>query len=207
MLEPRMRLSHSLQICAACVISVLAASGVLFAVQAQSPPTKPGASVEPKAPAAPQQVVLPDNAKTLLLIRITLLTLNDALYTGNYTVLRDRGSPAFQAANTSAKLSQIFANLASQQVDLSPVAVLTPQLTQPPSFGEQNRLYLKGFFQDQPMQINFEMLFEPVGGQWRLFGLSVQPVAAPKSPGPTPPATAKKPETTVPKKPPDAPKN
>jgi hypothetical protein len=120
---------------------------------------------------------LPDDAKALLLIRTTLLTLNDALYTGNYTVLRDRGSPAFQAANTSAKLSQIFANLASQQVDLGPVAVVAPQLSQPPAF-EQNRLHLKGFFPGQPTQINFEILFEPVGGQWRLFGHSVQPAAS-----------------------------
>ena len=121
---------------------------------------------------------MPNADKVVLLIRITLLTLNDALHTGNFTVLRDRASPSFQAANTAAKLSQIFASLTSQGIDLGPVAVLAPQLTEAPAIGEQNRLHLKGYFPGQPVQINFELLFEPVGDQWRLFGLSVQPTAS-----------------------------
>jgi hypothetical protein len=45
-----------------------------------------------------------------------------------------------------------------------------------------------------PQQVNFEMLFAPIGGQWRLFGLSVNigqsgPVA-PQPPSGAPPAAA-----------------
>jgi hypothetical protein len=32
---------------------------------------------------------------------------------------------------------------------------------------------MAGFFPSVPQQVNFEMLFAPVSGQWRLFGLSV----------------------------------
>jgi hypothetical protein len=46
-------------------------------------------------------------------------------------------------------------------------------------------LRLKGYFPGQPVQINFEMLYQAVDGRWRLFGLSVQP-GAPT----TPPAAA-----------------
>ena len=48
-----------------------------------------------QAPAPPQsQVMMPDAEKIVLLLRTSILTLNDALQTGNFTVLRDMGAPA-----------------------------------------------------------------------------------------------------------------
>jgi hypothetical protein len=65
---------------------------------------------------------------------------------------------------------------------------------------------MAGFFPSVPQQVNFEMLFAPVSGQWRLFGLSVNigqsgpvapqpPSAAAPAPAPHPakPAAAAKP--------------
>jgi hypothetical protein len=112
----------------------------------------------------------------VLLLRSTLLTLNDAIQTGNFTVLRDVGAPGFRDANSPARLSQAFSNLASQGVDLSAVTVIAPQLTEAPALDQQKgMLHLKGYFPGQPVQINFEVLYQSVGGRWRLFGLSVQP--------------------------------
>jgi hypothetical protein len=138
-----------------------------------------GAGVAP----APQQVVIPDAQKIVLLLRSTLLTLNDAIQTGNFTVLRDVGAPGFRDANSPARLSQAFSNLASQGMDLSAVTVIAPQLTEPPALDQQKgMLHLKGYFPGQPVQINFEILYQSVGGRWRLFGLSVQPSAATPQP-------------------------
>lgn len=132
---------------------------------------------------AAQTVVMPDAEKIVLLLRSTLITLNDALQTGNYTVLRDRGAPGFRAANSAARLSQIFADLASQRIDLSPITLIAPQLSEPPGLDQQNgMLRLKGYFPSQPVQINFEVLYQAVDGQWQLFGISVQPAAAHASP-------------------------
>lgn len=39
-------------------------------------------------------------------------------------------------------------------------------------------LDLKGNFPGQPVQINFELLYQAVNGQWRLFGISVRPGAS-----------------------------
>jgi len=137
-----------------------------------------------QTPAQPQ-AVMPDAEKIVLLLRTTLLTLNDAIDTGNFTVLRDRGAPGFREADSAARLSQSFSDLASKGIDLSVVSILAPQLTEPPALNQQNgMLRLKGYFPSQPMQINFEMLYQAVNGRWRLFGLSVQPGA------PTPPAAA-----------------
>ncbi|HXF54872.1 MAG TPA: hypothetical protein VNK52_12180 [Hyphomicrobiaceae bacterium] len=145
----------------------------------QAPPAQP---VE-RAPApAHPQVVMPDQNKILLLVRTTLLTLNDALHTGNYTVLRDVAAPAFREANSAARLAQIFGPLAQRGVDLTPVAVLTPQLANAPTLDPKTgMLHIKGSFPGQPVQLNFEVLYQPVGGRWRLFGLAVNPATA----GPT----------------------
>jgi hypothetical protein len=122
---------------------------------------------------------MPDAEKIVLLLRSTLVTLNDAIQTGNFTVLRDVGAPGFREANSAARLSQAFSNLASQGVDLSAVTTIAPQLTEAPTLDQQKgMLHLKGYFPGQPVQINFEMLYQAVGGRWRLFGLSVQPASS-----------------------------
>jgi hypothetical protein len=36
-------------------------------------------------------------------------------------------------------------------------------------------LHLTRYFPGQPVQINFEMLYQVVEGRWRLFGISVNP--------------------------------
>ena len=121
---------------------------------------------------------MPSAEKIVLLVRNSLITLNDALKTGNYTVLRDMGAPGFREANSAARLSQIFADLVAKKVDLSAVAVIAPQLSQKPGLDqEKGLLHLKGYFPDKTVPINFELLYQAVDGQWRLFGISVNPGA------------------------------
>ena len=86
------------------------------------------------------------------------------------------GAPGFRENNSPARLSQDFADLASRGVDLSAVAVIAPQITEAPTLDQQKgMLHVKGYFPGQPVQIDFEVIYQAVGGQWRLFGLSVQP--------------------------------
>lgn len=148
---------------------------------------KPKAPAQAQAPAgAPTprpHVVMPDAEKIVLLVRTTLLTLNDALRTGNYTVLRDKGAPSFRDANSAARLGQIFSNLAASGLDLSVASVMTPQLSEAPILDQaRGTLNIKGYFPIRPTQIDFEVLFQSVDGHWRVFGLSVQPVKAPEAP-------------------------
>jgi hypothetical protein len=100
--------------------------------------------------------------------------LNDAIQTGNFTVLRDKAAPGFREVNSAARLGQIFADLAARKMDLSVTSVLSPQLTEAPVLDQaKGMLNIKGYFPTTPVQINFEMLFQSVAGRWRLFGISV----------------------------------
>jgi hypothetical protein len=146
-----------------------------------SPAAKPGQATSQTSPSPPLQpaVVMPDGDKIVLMIRTTLLTLNDAVQTGNFTVLRDVAAPGFREANSAARLAQIFASLAQNRIDLAPVALITPQLAAAPTIDPKTgMLHIKGHFPGQPVQINFELLYQPIAGRWRLFGLSVAPVNA-----------------------------
>jgi len=147
--------------------------------------------------ARPAQI---DRNGVLILIRSTLLALDQANKTGNYTVLRDLGAPAFQT-NNAARLAEIFATQRRDKLDLSGVAALDPQLSLLPEIEPNGLLHMAGFFPSVPTQVNFELAFEPVEGQWRLFGVSVglgssSPTApapapikpVPAKPGPKPPA-------------------
>jgi hypothetical protein len=121
-----------------------------------------------------QQPAMPvSTEQALYLVRSTLLTLNDANQSGNYTVLRDLAAPDFQARNTAADLSQIFSDLRRSNVDLYGAALLAPQLTAVPALDQRDFLHLAGYFPTQPQQINFELLFQAVAKQWRLYGISI----------------------------------
>jgi hypothetical protein len=148
------------------------------AAKEEATPTTP-----PAPPSPPQQVVMPDAEKIVLLVRTTLLTLDDAIQTGNFTVMRDKSAPGFRENNSASQLGQIFSGLAKSGVDISVVSVMTPQLSETPVLDqEKGMLNIKGFFPSRPTRIDFELLFQSVGGRWKLFGLSVQPVQPPAAP-------------------------
>jgi len=141
------------------------------------------------APAKPANI---DRNGVLILVRSTLLALDQANKTGNYTVLRDLGAPGFQAGNTAARLSEIFAEQRNNKLDLSGVAAIDPQLTLLPQIESNGMMHMTGFFPSVPSQVNFDLLFAPVDGQWRLFGIGVNVgQAAPVAPAPSPSPSAK----------------
>jgi hypothetical protein len=157
--------------------------------QAQRPKAAPA-----ETPAAPKPAQIDRNG-VLILVRSALLALDQANKTGNYTVLRDLGAPGFQV-NTAARLAEIFAKQRNDNIDLSGVAVIEPQLNLLPQIEANGLMRMAGFFPSAPSQVNFELAFAPANGQWRLFGISVSIGQT----APTPPESPLAPhsETTVP---------
>lgn len=159
----------------------LAAALLLLALQASEAFGQAPSS--PPQPQASARLPVPPAENLVLLIRLSLLTLNDAMQTGNYTVLRDRAGPSFQHSNTAASLARTFAKLEAQGIDLGAVAIMTPQLSAAEVVGTEQRLHVGGHFGADGARMNFDLTFEPADGHWRLFGVSVGPApAAPPQP-------------------------
>ncbi len=161
-------------------LAALVAANCFSAARAQT-------GLKQAAQSQPAQI---DRNGVLILVRSTLIALDQANKTGNYTVLRDLGAPGFAAANNPVRLGEIFANLRRDRVDLSGVTALDPQLNAVPDINAQGMMHIAGFFPSAPTQINFEMLFAPVEGQWKLFGLAVNLVSSTPAPPPPTPALA-----------------
>ncbi len=163
-----------------CVACGSAVPGPAAGASPSDTSTSPGrpapAASKDAAPAAP---AVPDQYKLNMLIRTTIIAVNQANRTGNYSVLRDLGSPNFQSANSVAKLTEIFSGQRNANLDLSPVLFFTPKLIRAPAIDANGMLRLTGFFETRPQQVNFDLAFEFVQGEWRHFAVAVATRPAP----------------------------
>ncbi len=132
---------------------------------------------KPAAEATQQkQQVQVDPVALALLIKSTIMALQHANQTGNYSVLRDLGTPVFRERFDQARLTAIFSNLRSRGVNLTPIMVMTPNLTKPLELTPGNELHIVGNFPTQPLQVQYELLMLQVDGVWRIEGISVDAV-------------------------------
>jgi hypothetical protein len=134
----------------------------------------------PQSAPAPAQIQMPPPEAMIIMIRSSLVALSQANTTNNYAVLNALGSDSFRQANPPARLAQIFAPFRTNNIDLAPVVFVTPQLSQQPKI-ENGRLHLVGYFPTQPMQVLYDVQYEPSNGIWKLYGLSVNLNAAPQA--------------------------
>ncbi|MDB5692728.1 MAG: hypothetical protein JWO81_1791, partial [Alphaproteobacteria bacterium] len=89
----------------------------------------------------------------------------------------DLGSPSFQTNNSAATLGGIFQALRAQRIDLGNTLVVVPAYQE--GIVQNNLLRIRGSFPLRPAQIGFDLLFQNINGQWRLFGIAVAPLASP----------------------------
>ncbi|MGB2931811.1 MAG: hypothetical protein WBB88_05585, partial [Methyloceanibacter sp.] len=123
----------------------------------------------------------------MMMILSSVVALNQANATGNYTVLRAMAAPAFQQANSAARLAELFANLRGRNLDLTPILLFQPKLYRKPEMNAKGMLRITGFFPTAPERVNFDLIFQPVRGHWQLNGIAVdtsRPQSAPSQPAP-----------------------
>jgi hypothetical protein len=171
---------------------------IAIAGSASAEQVKPPAA---NAPAKPDPMQISVVAVTLM-IKGAVLALHQANVTGNYSVLRDMGTPVFREKFDQAALTAAFSNLRARKVDLSPALLLSPNLTKNPEMNQNGELVLVGDFPTQPLQIHFELAFLQLDGSWRLAGIGVDAVQAPTSQASAAAATIN-PTSAWPTQPPD----
>lgn len=149
----------------------------------------------PRQQAAPAALQIPEPIALIVLIRNTLVALNQANQTGNYSVLRDISAPAFQASNTQAQLAVAFTSLRDQRLDISSIVAVTPELTEPPGLDNNGIMRLVGHFPTEPQQVNFQLAFQAVNGAWRPIGMAIG--TSPKNAAPAQPVANAQPKRPV----------
>jgi len=143
---------------------------------ARSTATQPAPAVKVARPAPPSPqpaAQAPSREQAIFLVRSTLMALGDANRTGNYSVLRDLASPAFQARTTTADLAIAFADLRRAGPDIALAALIVPDLSAAPAIDGSGRLAVAGTLALKPRRLEFDLAFEPVAGHWRLSGIAI----------------------------------
>jgi hypothetical protein len=169
---------HAAQLaCGLLIAAGLAQPALGQAGRPVAPAQRPPAAPLQRPPAAAAKVPVPDQLTSLKMVWSVMAAVDHANRTGNYSVLRDLGTPAFQANNNPANLAGIFARLREQRVDLSDTLVVTPIWEIAPQMASPTVLRMRGMFPLRPQPIAFDLLFSWDRG-WRLEGIAVQAIAA-----------------------------
>lgn len=123
------------------------------------------------AGAAAQKV--PNPMLQEILIKVSLLTFNDANVTGNYTVLHAKLSKPFRDQYPPEKLKEVYKVFAQQHIDFDLIAARPPVPVEEAKVDDRGVLQLKGYFDTTPSRVNYDLGFIMSDGEWKLIRLNV----------------------------------
>ncbi|WP_374405933.1 hypothetical protein [Pelagerythrobacter sp.] len=155
------------------------APAFLFAVMAFSPVSSAMAQAQvPAGQVQPPPSIRPTPSQLELskMIWSTMAAVDHANRSGNYSVLRDISAQGFQINNDAARLAEVFAGIRRSRIDLSNALLIPPTYTQAPQLVREDVFRVQGMFQMRPISLSFDMYFQWEQGEWKLFGIDIQPL-------------------------------
>ncbi len=154
---------------------VAAAIGAAFAI---SPLPAAAQLAVPMPTAQPPQsaVPVPGQLELSQMLWSSILAVDHANQSGNYSVLRDMSSQGFQISNNAANLAQAFSGLRNQRVNLTDALLVPPTYIDAPRIVQDNVLRLRGVFQIRPNSIYFDVHYIWEQGRWKIYGIELQAV-------------------------------
>jgi hypothetical protein len=141
------------------------------------------AKIESSAAAVRGSHPVIDAAGAAALMKSTIIAIQQANQTGNYSVLRDLGTPVFRESFDQARLTVIFARLRALRADLSSLVLSMPSSAGGDPEFDANKLRLSGQFLAQSLHIRYDLAFIWIGDQWRIERLGIDAIAATEIPG------------------------
>jgi hypothetical protein len=106
-------------------------------------------------------------------VKYTIIAVDQANQTGNYTVLHALGSPAFKKT-PPADLFKSFEGMRKNNLDLSSVLLYKPRLSSKPEL-VNGVLRATGYFPTEPLKVNFDIVWVVSRGHLLLHGLVIKP--------------------------------
>jgi hypothetical protein len=119
-----------------------------------------------------QSQPLPTPLVEEVMVKTTLLTLNDANLTGNYDVMHAKMAKAFREKFGSDTLEQAFRTFAGKHIDI--IAATPPVTTQEARIDRNGALMLRGYFDTTPSRLNYALDYAISEGEWKLIAIDVK---------------------------------
>lgn len=121
---------------------------------------------------------VPSETVLARLVWSTMIALDNANRTGNYSVLYALGSPTFKQRNSPQQLFDNFAPLRQNRIDVGRTLFLSPTYYIPPTILPDGSLRLRGGFEDRAKSVRFDLIYSNSGSGWQISALSVAEMAA-----------------------------
>ena len=168
------------------ILTIAAMMTVAITGQAQAQQSSMTVAVGPITPVAREAPPLP-------MVRNAVSAVNQGNAANNYEAVRALGTQQFQANHTNATLSAAFAQLRSAGLDLAPVLITAPEISEPPVVQASGVMQVSGVFPTRPIEVPFTVALLEEQGKWRVHGLNVgaRPVSQPVQPPAAKAAAAK----------------
>ena len=174
-----MTFSRSAALCALACSALFGFATPLAAqstTQSVAPALALAQQARPTVDAPPAIRPVPGQLEMSQLIWSTMLTVEDANRTGNYSVLRALGSQAFQIGNPPQALQQVFSGLRATGLDLSTTLLVPPTYTQAPTVMQEGVFRVQGLFQLRPRAVGFDLYYQWEQGRWKIYGIDIIPL-------------------------------
>ena len=125
------------------------------------------------AASAHAQNKVPSEQPLEALVKVSLLSFNDANVTGNYEVFHAKLSKPFRDQYPVEKLARTFRDFSRKHVDFDIIAALKPVYDPAPEV-DDGKLVAKGYFPTEPKRVYFDLGFIASDGEWKLFKINVR---------------------------------
>ena len=129
--------------------------------------------------AAQAQNKVPSERVLEALVKVSLLSFNDANVTGNYTVFHAKLSKPFRQQFSPERLEETFKDFARKEIDFEIIAAYKPVYEPEPRVDDEGKLLVKGHFPTEPARVVYDLKFIPSDGEWKLIGINVNTERAP----------------------------
>jgi len=116
-------------------------------------------------PALAETSVVPTPQVEEVMVKTTLLTLNDANLTGNYDVLFARMAKPFRDRFTVDTLKQAFKSFVGHHIDA--IAAIPIVSSSKPEINSRGELMLRGYFDTTPSRLSYQLDFAVSEGEWK----------------------------------------
>ncbi len=108
-----------------------------------------------------------------ILVKVALLSFNDANITGDYSVFHAKLSKPFRDQYPPEKLAEGFKGFRDQKIELDLIAAKQPVPVDEAKVDDRGVLTIKGYFDTQPNRVNYDLAFLPSDGDWKLIRINV----------------------------------
>ena len=132
-----------------------------------------------------------------VLIKTSILTLNDAIVSGNFSVFHAKLAKPTREQFGPDRLKEAFESFAEQKIDMAAISARPPIATDDARIDERGALLLRGRFDVGRGRLTYELDFVPSEGEWKPIRVHVNVntgnatgMGAPDETGNPPPAAA-----------------